>query len=184
MQGAAVLPLTSWTSFYTIIGSAAATLTGLMFVVITLIAGNRVRKSNNTIAAFGTPTVVHFGVAILISATLCAPWPALWAASLLPGCTGLGGIIYTGIVTWRTRHQTEYEPVMEDWLWHIIFPFIAYSVLTIAGFALALAPVPALFAIGAVTLLFLFIGVHNAWDTVTYITLEPSQTEEKERNAS
>ena len=36
-------PLTTWQNFYTIIGSAAATLTGLMFVVVTLIAQVRVR---------------------------------------------------------------------------------------------------------------------------------------------
>jgi hypothetical protein len=184
MQGAAVLPLTTWTSFYTIIGSAAATLTGLMFVVITLIAGNRVRKSNHTIAAFGTPTVVHFGIAILISAALCAPWPTLWEACLLPGGTGLGGVVYTSIVIRRARRQTEYQPVLEDLLWHMVFPFVAYSILTIAGFGLAFAPQPALFAIGAVALIFLFIGIHNAWDTVTYITLESSQREDAERHAS
>lgn len=32
-------PLTAWANFYVITGTAAATLTGLMFVVITLIVG-------------------------------------------------------------------------------------------------------------------------------------------------
>jgi hypothetical protein len=27
---------------------------------------------------------------------------------------------------------------------------------------------PALFVVGAATLLLLFVGIHNAWDTVTY----------------
>jgi hypothetical protein len=39
--------------------------------------------------------------------------------------------------------------------------------------------VPALFVIGAVTLLLLFIGIHNAWDTVTYVALELSRSEKK-----
>ena len=39
MHGAAVWPLPTWQNFYVIIGSAAAALTGLTFVVITLIAG-------------------------------------------------------------------------------------------------------------------------------------------------
>ena len=38
MQEAAVSPLATWQNFYVIIGSASATLTGLMFVVITLTA--------------------------------------------------------------------------------------------------------------------------------------------------
>jgi hypothetical protein len=32
--------------------------------------------------------------------------------------------------------------------------------------------VPALFVIGATALLLLFIGIHNAWDTVTYVAVE------------
>ena len=45
MQEALLSPLATWHNFYSIIGSAAATLTGLLFVVITLIAGVRVRVS-------------------------------------------------------------------------------------------------------------------------------------------
>ncbi|MGI9066776.1 MAG: hypothetical protein ACR2HX_10275 [Pyrinomonadaceae bacterium] len=36
-----------------------------------------------------------------------------------------------------------------------------------------------LFVIGATALLLLFIGIHNAWDTVTYITVEQAQTPEE-----
>ena len=38
MVEAALLPLVTWQNFYVIVGTAAATLTGLLFVVITLIA--------------------------------------------------------------------------------------------------------------------------------------------------
>src|SRR6266568_1200331 len=74
MQEAAVPLLTTWGSFYVIIGSAAAALTGLMFVVITLIAGAQVRRSSGTVGAFGTPTVVHFCAALLVATILSAPW--------------------------------------------------------------------------------------------------------------
>jgi hypothetical protein len=65
MQEAAVSPLATWQNFYVITGSAAAALTGLVFVVITLIAGARVRGSSETLGTFSTPNVVHFGAAIL-----------------------------------------------------------------------------------------------------------------------
>src|SRR5229473_4901024 len=55
MQEAGVSFLTTWHSFYAIIGSAAATLTGLMFVVLTLSSGARVRGSSGTIGAFSSP---------------------------------------------------------------------------------------------------------------------------------
>jgi hypothetical protein len=182
MQGAAVSPLTAWQNFYVIIGSSAAALTGLMFVVITLIAGTRVRRSNETIAAFGTPTIVHFCSSLLVSAILSAPWQALWNASLLLGLAGLGGGTYIIIVVRRARRQNDYQPVLEDWLWHVIFPLVSYTAIIVSAIVLPGNPVPALFVIGAATVLFLFIGIHNAWDTVTYITLEHSESENKSQD--
>ncbi len=172
-------PLTAWQNFYVIIGSSAAALTGLMFVVITLIAGTQVRRSGEPIAAFSAPTVVHFCVALLVAALLSAPWQALWTAGLPLGLCGLGGVAYIIIVVRRMRRQTDYQPVLEDWLWHTIFPFISYTVMVVAGIVLPANPSPALFSTGAATVLLLFIGIHNAWDNVTYITVERSQLENK-----
>ena len=39
-------------------------------------------------------------------------------------------------------------------------------------------PVPALFVIAAVTMLLLFIGIHNAWDVVTYTAFEHSEPQD------
>ncbi|MFL5692417.1 MAG: hypothetical protein ACJ795_11485 [Ktedonobacteraceae bacterium] len=182
MQEAAVSLLTTWENFYVIIGSSAAALTGLMFVVITLIAGARERGADGAIAAFGTPNVVHFGAALLIAAILSAPWSTLSYASLLLGLSGLGGVIYVGIVIRRARRQTEYKPVLEDWLWHTVFPLVSYIALVVAAIMLLGDPVPALFVIGAVTVLLLFIGIHNAWDTVTYLAIERFQPENERQD--
>src|SRR2546423_8641433 len=86
--------LTGWESFYVITGSSAGALTGLMFVVITLIAEARSQSPAHGVSAFSTPTVVHFCVALLVSAILSAPWPALSNAGLPLGVSGLGGPLY------------------------------------------------------------------------------------------
>src|SRR6266478_1326143 len=185
MQEAAVSPLPTWESFYVIIGSSAAALTGLMFVVITLIAGtagDRMQRSSGTLGAFGTPTVVHFCVALLVAALLSAPWQALWNAGLLLGLTGLGGVTYVVIVVRRARRQTDYQPVLEDWLWHTVFPLVSYTALVVAALLLPGNPVPALFGIGAATVLLLFIGIHNAWDNVTYTAIELSGPQNKSQD--
>jgi len=182
MQEAAVSPLTSWQNFYVIIGSSAAALTGLMFVVITLIAGAQVRRSSGTTAAFGTPNVVHFGAALLVATILSAPWQVLWYASLLLGLCGLGGVTYVVIVLRRVSRQTDYQPVLEDWLWHTVFPLASYTALLGAAIVLPGNPAPALFVIAAGTVLLLFIGIHNAWDTVTYIAIDLSQPENKSQD--
>ena len=182
MQEAAVSPLTTWQNFYVIIGSSAASLTGLMFVVITLIAGARVRGASGGLAAFGSPTVVHFGAALLVAALLSAPWQVLWNVGLLLGLCGLGGVTYIVIVVRRARRQTDYQPVLEDWLWHTVFPLVSYTALLVAAIVLPGNPAPALFVIGAATVLLLFIGIHNAWDTVTYLAIERSQPENKSQD--
>jgi hypothetical protein len=181
MIEATVSPITAWQNFYVIMGTSAGALTGLMFVVITLIAGNRVpvQRSRLSVDAFGSPTVVHFCTALLIAAILSAPWQALWNVSILLGLTGLGGVAYLVIVILRARRQDDYQLVVEDWLWYMIFPFISYLVLLISAILLPSNPVPALYGIGAVTVLLLFTGIHNAWDTVTYVAVDLPQRESK-----
>src|SRR5260221_1138576 len=184
MQESGMSFLTTWQNFYVLIGSAAATLTGLMFVVVTLSAGVRVRVSSPSggIAAFSTPTVVHFGVALLVAAILSAPWQVLWNAGLLLGLCGLGGMIYVVIVLRRARRQTDYQPVLEDWLFHTILPLVSYTALLVAAMLLPGHAAPALFVIAAGTVLLLFIGIHNAWDNVIYIAVDLSRPENKSQD--
>src|SRR5260370_40723787 len=130
MHESALIP---WATFYVIVGSAAAVLTGLMFLVITLTTGTRARRPEEGIAAFSTPTIVHFCVALAVAAILSAPWQVLWHAVLLLGLSGLGGLAYIGVVVRRVRRQASYRPVLEDWLWHVVFPLVSYVALVVAA---------------------------------------------------
>jgi hypothetical protein len=180
MQEAVLSPLATWQNFYVIIGSAAATLTGLMFVVMTLRV--RGRRSSGALGAFATPTVVHFGAVLLVAALLSAPWQALWPAGLLLGLSGLGGVSYVIIVLRRARRQVDYQPVLEDWLWYMLLPLVSYTALVVAAIVLPGQPAPALFVIAAATVLLLFIGIHNAWDNVTYTAIELSGPQNKSQD--
>jgi len=175
-------PFAAWGDFYVIVGSSGAALIGLQFVVIALIAQVEMRSSHESIKAFGTPTIVHFAGALFVSATMCAPWPAVWMAATVLKLFGLAGVIYAGINVWRAQRQIGYKPVWEDWLWHSVLPFIAYSALMIAAFVLRSHPLGGLFEIAGAALLLLFIGIHNSWDTVTYIVIReaPATKDTKE----
>ena len=96
--------------------------------------------------------------------------------------SGLGGATYVVIVLRRARRQTDYQPVLEDWLFHTIFPLVSYTALVVAALLLPGHPAPALFVIAAGTLLLLFIGIHNAWDNVTYIVTELAQPQNKSQD--
>jgi hypothetical protein len=160
----------AWETFYVIVGSAAGALAGLMFVVIALVA-NALSASEPQLDAFGTPTVVHFGAALLLSALLAAPWPGLPLLRIALALYGGTGLAYMVVVVRRTRRLTEYAPVLEDWLFHAVLPLAVYVGVLAAAIGLRRASTFSLFAIGAAALLLLFIGVHNAWDTVTYILI-------------
>ena len=164
--------LASWESFYVIVGSSAAALTGLQFVVIALVADSERRSSIHEVNAFGTPTVVHFCAVLLVSAILSAPWHRLSSAGVAIGIAGAAGFGYAMLVIRRARRQTGYHPVLEDWIWYMTLPLVAYGTLVIAAVELRRHPDPALFVIGAAAVLLLYIGIHNAWDTVTYIAVQ------------
>jgi hypothetical protein len=161
--------LAGWENFYVIVGSSAGALIGLQFVVMTLIA-NRPGMTGHAQAgdAFATPTIVHFGAVLLLSATASAPWRGLTGPAILWGVLGLIGMVYEIIVARRVRRQSIYTPQLEDWLFHVLLPLAAYTVLAGSGYAIRPCPPIAMFAVAAVALLLLFIGIHNAWDAVTY----------------
>src|SRR5436853_8144 len=115
-----------------------------------------------------TPTVVHFGVVLLLSAVGSAPWDGIATAAVLWGLVGLGGVVYVVVVARRLRSQTAYQAVFEDRLFHVLLPFAAYVMLAASACAAYPHPRPALFLVAAAALLLLFIGIHNAWDIVTY----------------
>jgi len=163
-----VSELSEWDSFYVIVGSAAGALVGLQFVVMTLIAERPPVRSPEAGSAFATPTVLHFSSVLLLSAVLRAPWRAISPVAALWGLLGLAGTAYALLVAWRVRRQTVYRPVLEDWSFHVLLPLVAYATLALTALAAPLHVRGALFGVGAAALLLLFIGIHNAWDTVSY----------------
>ena len=178
-----VTALAGWQNFYVIVGSSAGALIGLQFVVLTLIAQRPMPKVNMVegSAAFSTPTIVYFGTVLLLAGLLCAPWSGVGAAAIAWGLVGLCGLTYVAMVVRRMRSQTIYKPVFEDWLFHAVLPLVSYAALVLSAYATRSHLREALFALGAAALLLLFIGIHNAWDAVTYhvFTTKPASHEPK-----
>ena len=173
MIDTALSVLGPWANFYMLPGSSAGALTGLMFVVITLVSGvRRTRRNRDGISAFSTPTVLHFGAALLVSAILSAPWPSLAFPAWLLAIVGLFAVVYVSRVWFLTRGFTEYTPDIEDWFFYTIFPLLAYSTIFVGAIMLNASPHGAPFALAGAVLLLIFIGIRNAWDIVTYIAIE------------
>ena len=172
--------LNGWENFYVIVGSSAGALIGLQFVVLALIAERPVFRMAEASAAFATPSVVHFGAVLLLSAMVSAPWSDVAVIAILWGLLGVCGMVYVFIVTRRMQKQTVYKPEFEDWLFHSLLPLVSYAVLTISAIAAVSHAREALYATGAAALALLLIGIHNAWDAVTYHVFVTNAQKRKE----
>src|SRR5262249_16019147 len=128
------------------------------------------------------PTIAHFGAVLLLSAFLRAPWRAIIPAAALWGLMGLSGVVYAVIVARRMRVQTVYRPEFEDWLFHVLLASAEFAMLALSAFAASSHTREALFGVGAAALLLLFIGIHDAWDAVTYhVFVNKSDTKTERR---
>jgi hypothetical protein len=167
----ALSSVTNWDNFYVIIGSSAAGLTGLTFVVIALAADTQ-RVTARGLRAFVTPTIVHFGTVLALAAFLSVPRQSAMSLSLGFGIVGIAGLVYAAIIgATMHRHRSTYIPVYEDWLWHALLPALVYATLLAMAFLTWRRPEQSLYGIAASSALLLFIGIHNAWDVAVSISV-------------
>jgi hypothetical protein len=166
--------LTPWQYFYSIAGEAAASLTGLQFISMALIAevplseNDAQNEDSGSGSAFSTPSIIQFATVLLIAGVLVMPWHSIRPVSIICmgiGAIGLGYIAHNG---WLFTHQTYYKPVLEDILMRLALPLLNYALLLVSGHLLR-THLEALFGIAAVAIICLGIGIHNAWDNVTYL---------------
>jgi len=80
MQSSLADLLDAWHDFDLLIGTAAATLVGLMFVAASIGASVFLEKDRAAMKAFISPTVVHFSAVLVVALVSLIPshdWPAL-----------------------------------------------------------------------------------------------------------
>ena len=166
--------VSGWDTFYVIIGSSAAALTGLMFVVISLTADVRFGPGATArgLDAYASPTVVHFCLVLLIAAVLTSPQHTATTLGISLGVIGAGGFGYAATVLVRVRQVEAYNPVGEDWVWHVVLPFIAYLTLLVSAGLLWRGRAGGLYFVAAAALVLLYVGIHNAWDTATWMAVQ------------
>ncbi len=162
--------LHAWETFFFIIGSSAAALTGLQFVVIALTSGRRTAGDTSAVDAFATPTIVHFCAVLTTSALITMPGHSPGTLGSAFAALGIFGVVYTLVTARRAKRQESYVPVLEDWLWLVGFPIAAYGIFLVAGLAAFSHVVGALYFMALAAILLLFSGIHNAWDSAVYIS--------------
>jgi len=169
--------LQQWANFYVIASAAAATLLGLLFVVITLAAerGSKATSSfrgqlNPQLARiYLTPAVIYFCSVLLTSALLTIPNQTRLSAIIcicLHGITGLG---YSGFLAIRRGVGGALYEERSDLFPYAVIPLGAYVLMAAGGLMLLPWPQIGLDLVAASMLTLLGIAIRNSWAIATTI---------------
>ncbi|HEX4507471.1 MAG TPA: hypothetical protein VH722_17210 [Alphaproteobacteria bacterium] len=158
-----------WQTFYQMTGEAAATLTGLLFIVASLTSGGQNRKHERGVMLFTTPTVFHLASVLAISALALAPDGERSRIVLMIGWAGLS-VAYTlflAVHLARIEDPTHWS----DFWWYGAAPVAVYLALAGAG-AITWAHIPHAADLLALCLIaLLLVTIRNAWDLITWLAL-------------
>jgi hypothetical protein len=159
-----------WENFYLMIGSAAAGLIGLLFVVATLTGGLGADKAELGARVYLTPTVSHFAVILATAAMTAVPHLAPWGTGGLLAATALWGLGYSiNVTVMLYARKGPTAPHWTDFWCYGWFPAGLYLALIAAAAALAMRFVWAQDAFAAALLVLLLLTIRNAWDLVVSI---------------
>ncbi len=161
-----------WHDFYALIGTASATLVGLMFVAASVGTGVFTPERQVGLRTFLSPTVVAFSVVLGTSLIGVLPVFNRGVPGFLLASIGLLGVGYS----WRVWRQMIHGGIaksidLEDRVWYTMVPAVAYLVLGMAGVALGMEAEAACALLAVGVCLLLLAGIRNAWDMTTWIVL-------------
>src|SRR5258706_15038710 len=105
--------LEAWHDFYLVVGTGAAALTGLLFVIVSLgphVVAGHLRTS---VRAFVSPIAMHFTAVLIASSVMLVPELPMPFLGALLAAGGIGGLIYTCWTRGHRRWRDSALPVLD-----------------------------------------------------------------------
>jgi hypothetical protein len=154
--------LERWATFYLLMSAAAATMLGLMFVVITLAAERARPEDAAKIPIYLTPTVIYFASVPYLAALLTFPNHTWLSAALCTCLGGVAGLVYSGsFLIGRGGKKNYYE--LQDRIVYAVVPFAAYGLHVFGGVLFFHTPQRGLTLVAAGMLSLLAGAIRNSW---------------------
>lgn len=164
--------LHDWHDFYLLIGTASATLIGLMFVAASIGASYFTAELEAGLKAFLTPTVLHFTAVLVTCLLATAPSHTPLSLGLLLAAEGAIGLGYTVRLWVQMRRRGFTSTIdLEDRIWYVFAPFLAYLLMTLAGVLTPVHVEAALPLLALSLVLMLLLGIRNAWDMTVWVVI-------------
>jgi hypothetical protein len=176
MQPTVVEMLREWHDFYVLVGTASATLVGLMFVSASIGVNVYNETHIGAMKSFVTPTVVLFASAMFICIVVTVPTHTWMTLAGVLGAGGALGLVYSGniLVSLVVRHNFKVD--LEDRMYYALTPVIGYALVVATAVMLFRQSHQSLNVMAAALLVLLLAGIRNAWDMTLWIVLKTPDT--------
>jgi hypothetical protein len=162
--------LREWHDFYVVIGTASATLIGLLFVAASIGAGFLTERHRAGFPHFVSPTVVHFTAVLASCLLILMPFQTWHSLGALALAGAAAGVAYTCTIWLRMRRRGLTARIdVFDRLWYTRTPVVCYALLIGAGAALLMRSPLGLDLLALALLLLLLISIRNAWDMTLWM---------------
>ena len=157
--------LAPWHDFYTVLGEASATMTGLLFVAASVGSGVFAQSQRGALRMFLSGSVVQFGSILITSLAVLSPFQRWGQLGGVVIACGAFGAAYAA-VAWRDalRDGVFAKIDLEDRIWYAVAPSVGYCCKMAAGLALILGKGIGCAMLGAAMGALLLVAIHNAWD--------------------
>jgi hypothetical protein len=172
--------LEAWHDFYLVVGTGAAALTGLLFVIVSLGPHVVAHSTRTGVRAFISPIATHFTTILVISSVMLVPELPVPVLGALLALDGFGGLVYS-IWTLAYRRWRENKLPFLDWIWLVALPIVCFALILVSGVLVAIAGPLGFHAIAAAMLLLIVVGIRNAWDIVLWIAQQPRPEDKRKR---
>jgi hypothetical protein len=171
MQASVAELLHDWHDFYLLVGTASATLVGLMFVAASI--GTQVFDSTHAsgFRAFISPTVAHFTGALVICVLVTIPPHSRLPLAVLLAIGGAIGSAYTGWLTAQIVVRRRFGVDVVDRLFYAAMPAAGYFMVLAAGLLLMDESAIGPDVLAAAILALLLTAIRNAWDMMMWIVI-------------
>ena len=163
--------LDRWSDFFTLTGSAGATLLGLLFVVVTLGTNLSISRKLDVTHAVLTPALYSFAGVLAQSMVALTPWTSSLPSGVIFVLLGIVGLIYriNAVLRRRSLNLRAIQRTI-DRIFHNLVPIVASLTLIAGGAGMTVGAAFAPYAIAGSGALLLFSGIYRTWgETVALI---------------
>lgn len=161
--------LAQWHDFFMLLGTASATMVGLLFVAVSVGARAFSQNRRGAVRIFLTASVVHFSSCLATSLIVLAPIADQFVQDGAIVLCGVFGVAYSAMAWRDTAHDGLRARIdLEDRTWYALLPAVAYVAEAGAGTALFMRTNPSCYALAAAVGSLLLIAIHNAWDITVW----------------